>query len=1143
MARVPTSRSLAHRAARLLVAALLALVALLVPARAHAQPAAPEEPAGIDAADVALVARGPGSLAELEGLEIVAVSVEGQGRLWRRPLAQHVLAPGQQLSASTVRAALRELTASGGVASAAAEAVRHPEGVVVRLFVTPRRVVATLTITVEADRVPPAAGAAAAAASEGMELTERSLAAMPRRVQAMCARKGYTGCEVAVETTDTDDPLRVVLALAVRPGERELVSRRIFVLEPSQEAELGGLERSYDVGAGDPADEDDLAEADEALTERLRRAGFLRAQVSHVLVRRDEGGVVHTFLFVYPSPGARYRVSFEGQVRFSSDELDDALGLATASDVSPDELAGRVRSFYRERGFYDVSVEPSESGGAGAPRHEVHLTIREGERAVVAERLFACLPPEREPDGTPSPTAARGLSAEALGAEIDAVLEESLPRPSLVSGADPVVVDAALGPTEAGTAARPLRLTPATTFTPEAYAKALDHLRDYIHSKGYLNASVGPLSMLRARCDPRARGSACVPLPGPLRPPPACRLDAVDLPVPERPLATEHECRPDPQHGVDCSPALVLYVPIQLGPQSELYDVVFAGNEGKGYLAESPEKPADELNAKFSSRALADVAALDLGGPVSNAALEGARQRLLAHYHDEGYPYASVASSVETSPDRTRARVRFDIHEYGPVEIVDYEVRGNTHTSRALILSRLDLCQDPPSCTPHERLFRRDLVRASEEHIATLGVFSSVSIALEDPEIPLAKKRAIITVVEQGSQYTEPRIGFSSGEGVRGAFEYGHRNIAGQAISFTLRLQFSWLPPPLILDADFRSKYEDLSLSEQLSRRDSVSMRFPDIGLGPNFSLSIDAVDVRANQRDFGITKDAAIPTLTFKPLRELTVQLSAPSVERNDVYLFGGASLADVIKNNPGLAKELLPPEGVTVAVAERLGATWDRRDNAFDAKSGTLLTGALEHVNAFPVAGTEGASSDFLRISAKFGGYIRLSDGGVAIAAMVSTGYNLQLRAESETYPDRLFFLGGIDSLRGFPLDAVVPEDLAQRILGGELVQTEGGVRPLTIDDVPVRGGNLYLNPRLELRTPLSDAVSLGWFLDTGNVWTSEKAITKVGDLFTLRYAAGAGVRLATPLGPIVLDYGFNLVRRAWEDLGALHFAVGLF
>jgi outer membrane protein insertion porin family len=79
----------------------------------------------------------------------------------------------------------------------------------------------------------------------------------------------------------------------------------------------------------------------------------------------------------------------------------------------------------------------------------------------------------------------------------------------------------------------------------------------------------------------------------------------------------------------------------------------------------------------------------------------------------------------------------------------------------------------------------------------------------------------------------------------------------------------------------------------------------------------------------------------------------------------------------------------------------------------------------------------------------------------------------------------------------------------------------------------------------------VQTALFVDAGNLWTEP------GDLrpFDLRYAAGTGIRIATPIGPLVFDYGFNIDRvldefypdrnnqRFWEELGAFHFSIGLF
>jgi outer membrane protein assembly factor BamA len=158
-------------------------------------------------------------------------------------------------------------------------------------------------------------------------------------------------------------------------------------------------------------------------------------------------------------------------------------------------------------------------------------------------------------------------------------------------------------------------------------------------------------------------------------------------------------------------------------------------------------------------------------------------------------------------------------------------------------------------------------------------------------------------------------------------------------------------------------------------------------------------------------------------------------------------------------------------------------------------------------------------------------------------------QLICGSRTYPDRLFLLGGADSIRGFAQDSLVPEDVARQLL----VPDRGVNAPLTINDVVIRGGDFFINPRIELRVPLTSSVQTALFIDSGNLWTRPERI-QLRD-FRLRYATGTGLRIATPIGPLVFDYGFNVDRvldrifpsrtekRTWESLGAFHFSIGVF
>jgi outer membrane translocation and assembly module TamA len=103
----------------------------------------------------------------------------------------------------------------------------------------------------------------------------------------------------------------------------------------------------------------------------------------------------------------------------------------------------------------------------------------------------------------------------------------------------------------------------------------------------------------------------------------------------------------------------------------------------------------------------------------------------------------------------------------------------------------------------------------------------------------------------------------------------------------------------------------------------------------------------------------------------------------------------------------------------------------------------------------------------------------------------------------------------------------------------QADGG--QLTAEALPLRGGDLLINPRAELRIPVLGVWQAAVFLDTGNLWFDAG---EVWDSFQLRYSAGAGLRISTPVGPLVLDYGVNLDRRKpYEGFGAFHFSIGLF
>lgn len=1037
----------------------------------------------------------------LVGKPIRRVEVVVAGGRWTTPPAITGVHLGEPLSFEAARRAMREVLAGGQIARANVETFAEGDGAVLRVHVLPRRLIARIQISGGA--LDTTATLDAAELNDGGEITAPSLGLISTRIRRYYAQHGFPSAEATADTTDTDDPTSVVLSIQITPGAPQTLAQRIFVIDPRADREIGDLKSKYRVTPGARLDEPTLGDADRELTELLRQKGFLRAEVHHAVVRSGATSALE----IHIDAGPRLVPSFDGNRAFDSDQLTEALNLEKAPDGRLAELTDRLRAFHVARGFFDAEIAGVERGGATDPVHYLVFTVRENRQVRVAKRVFPCLGKQFSPDD--------------VGGEIDSFLDEELPGSETFSSGDPRMIARILGPT-ASTGGRglPADLNPLVTYAPETYERALKHLRDLYHSKGYLNAVIGPLTPLRAVCKRSSPAGACLPEAPPSELRARCLKDSLGLPLPEPAIPDTFTCRPDPAHNVECSPEITLRIPIALGPQMTLYDLAFEGNKS------------------LTPQDLGKLAALPLGSPLSNLDVETARIRVLDEYRLRGYAYAEVVAALEPSPDRTRARVRFTVTERDRVVVSGFVIKGNKHTVTSVIQRRLLLRRNG--------FYQQDLVRQSEERLATLGVFSSVSVALEDPEVPQKRKRVVVTVAESNPFALDTHLGFSTGEGLRFGADFEGRNIGGLAINFGLHLQIGYRPDFLILDPGVRQNFgitrvpgctvcpTELSILDRLERRNTISLAFPEIGLSPAFSVSLDGIDVRHNQRDFGLSKDAVVPTIAYRPVRGLATQLSF-SAERNDVTIF-----------NKGALAILRAPEGLTLALSQRVSFTWDFRDNPFNATRGALFSTSLEHVDAFPLLADNNQAkevSHFLRFTGRVAAYLSLPR-KLVLAMSLAAGYNLQLTTESKTYPDRLFFLGGVDSIRSFLADSLVPQDVAEKIVDGNTARCtdpkyQSDPDALSICDVQIRGGDVMVNPRAELRIPLTETFQAGVFLDAGNVWTGAGTV----NIVALRYALGAGLRIATPIGPIALDYGINMNRRQWEDFGAFHFSIGLF
>ena len=1077
----------------------------------------------------------PPDLTGLVNLPLVAVDVVVDDDRWPevRPPVIASMRPGDLVTPLLVRNAITEALASGHFADAHVELVKEGAGARATLHVMPRKVIASIALDLhgtplEGDQLLRDAELVA----EG-ELVGRDVARHRARIEATLQRRGFPSPTVTITTRGTDDPLRDVVLVDVAPGAARRIERRVVYPFRGTQAQTDDAERTYGVKPGERADETVLEAADAALQTRLRGRGWYRADVSHDVVLHK--GLIA--LRVRIDFGTHYETRYEGNDHFDKTTLDELLDIEGETDRTPNHLVQKVREYYVKHGFLDAEVRLEARGNDKDPVNYLVFHVVEQQRVVVAARSYPCL---READvsklseGGPS-------SAKGIGSEIDSYLQEELPGGDLLVPPDPGGLDQAVSRQLGTTGARPapLELDPNGVYAPETYERAVQHVQELYRSEGFLASQVGPVQVLRRRCDPRSPPGRCRPMRIPENPPDVCTYDAIGVPLAVAPLEPGSTCVPDPTKGVQCEARVWLRIPVKLGPRTQLWDIAFSG--ARAIAPNELEVAAD----------------VKLGSWVSTVKLEDARRRVADIYKEEGYAFVEVKYSLEPSPDRTRARVRFLVNEGEQVFVRQIVVRGNVFTNAHAIERRVALTVGQP--------YRASEVRKTQERIATLGAFASIDVALENPYVPQRNKVVIITVVERPRQYTEVAPGFSTGEGFRLATEYGHRNLWGNAIQLTLRLQLAYIPTPLIIDPTARDNYRDLELIARLGMRATGSLVLPEIGLGPLVRMGIDGILVHDLQRDFFITKLAAIPNISWRPVGEFQATLFN-SFEFNNSRIFQEGSidayLQSLVAQNrdvTNLVRQLLVPDGESYVIAQRILVSWDRRDNAFNAARGTYIVSGIEHVDGFPVQSpdqiTAGiappSASHFFKFTETFGGYIPLPK-GLRIAALTRIGTNVQITSTSATYPDRLFFMGGVDSMRGWNLNSFIPQDDVDRIFadrgkpdtveGASPGTTVANPNKFTSNTKPIRGGNLMLNERVELRIPIRAPFESVVFGDFGNLWVDPTYPFRKG-VFPVRAAVGTGVRVQTPIGPLAVDYGFNVTREAYEDPGAVNFAIGLF
>ena len=179
---------------------------------------------------------------------------------------------------------------------------------------------------------------------------------------------------------------------------------------------------------------------------------------------------------------------------------------------------------------------------------------------------------------------------------------------------------------------------------------------------------------------------------------------------------------------------------------------------------------------------------------------------------------------------------------------------------------------------------------------------------------------------------------------------------------------------------------------------------------------------------------------------------------------------------------RDIRDKSGITI------GAKTNTTDNPFSPSKGWKINGH------FTLMGI-GMQSEYDYYKSEIGitHYYQLDKDWV-LAGRFSAGFIKPFKGSETPIEDR-FLIGGASSLRGWGRHQISPKNE-----DGELI-----------------GGNSMMEGSLELRFPVYDIFSGVTFMDAGNVWADAFDY----DLSQLRYNAGLGMRVDTPIGPVRLDF----------------------
>ncbi|MCX5697861.1 MAG: outer membrane protein assembly factor BamA [Candidatus Omnitrophica bacterium] len=438
-------------------------------------------------------------------------------------------------------------------------------------------------------------------------------------------------------------------------------------------------------------------------------------------------------------------------------------------------------------------------------------------------------------------------------------------------------------------------------------------------------------------------------------------------------------------------------------------------------------------------------------------------------YFDKGYIMAQVQEATAVNSSSGRVDVSYHIKENDIAYVNKIKIRGNVKTRDLVIRRELRI-------HPGDK-FDGQKLRRSKERLQNLGFFDEISYDTEDTATP-DKKDLIVDVKEAKTGAFSFGGGYSTVEQFVGFVEIEQKN-------------FDWKNFPYFTgagqDLKMRASFGSINQGYNLSFTEPWLFDYP-------VSFGFDVYkEIHERDQDVGYGYDQNVTGGDLRLGNEISEYL-----KQNLTYRYDNIRISNLSSD---ATSDLTDELGSNSISSMQYDLNFDTRDNVFDTTRGDLLTGSYQLAG-----GPFGGDKDFNKFLGRASHYIPFfANSSLELRGRLGLAKPYSNSTKVPIY--ERFFAGGAYTIRGYRERKVGPID-------------QGSGDP--------KGGDSMLIGNAEYTYPVLSFMKLATFYDIGNVWD------KAGDIGAggFKSGMGLGVRIKTPIGPIMLDYGLPLNKETGDD-----------